>query len=66
MRRRQSPFGRGGERVREAVIVPAARTPIGKAYRGALSDISGPQLAAHTFTGALDRAGVTGTPLPPR
>jgi acetyl-CoA C-acetyltransferase len=52
--------------VREAVIVPAARTPIGEAYRGALSGISGPQLAAHTLTGALQRAGVTGTPLPPR
>jgi acetyl-CoA C-acetyltransferase len=46
--------------VREAVIVSTARTPIGKAYRGTLSDISGPHLAAHALTAALDRAGVTG------
>jgi len=46
--------------VREAVIVSTARTPIGKAYRGTLSDISGPQLAAHALSAALDRAGVTG------
>jgi acetyl-CoA C-acetyltransferase len=46
--------------VRDAVIVSTARTPIGKAYRGTLSDISGPQLAAHALTAALDRAGITG------
>jgi acetyl-CoA C-acetyltransferase len=46
--------------VRDAVIVSTARTPIGKAYRGTLSNISGPQLAAHALTAALDRAGVTG------
>ena len=46
--------------MREAVIVSTARTPIGKAYRGTLSDISGPQLAAHALTAALDRARVTG------
>jgi len=46
--------------MREAVIVSTARTPIGKAYRGTLSDISGPQLAAHALTAALDRAGVDG------
>jgi acetyl-CoA C-acetyltransferase len=46
--------------MREAVIVSTARTPIGKAYRGTLSDISGPQLAAHALTAALGRAGITG------
>ena len=46
--------------MREAVIVSTARTPIGKAYRGTLSDISGPHLAAHALTAALDRAGATG------
>ena len=46
--------------MREAVIVWTTRTPIGKAYRGALSDISGPHLAAHALTGALDPAVVTG------
>jgi acetyl-CoA C-acetyltransferase len=55
MRRRQSPVGRAAERVREAVIVPATRTPAGKADRGALSDISGPQFAAHVLTGVLGR-----------
>jgi acetyl-CoA C-acetyltransferase len=45
--------------MREAVIVSTARTPIGKAYRGTLSDISGPHLAAHALTAALGRAGVT-------
>src|SRR5580692_10243156 len=57
MCRWQSPSGRGDERVREAVIVPTAGTPAGKAYRGALSGISGPQLAAHALTGALDGPG---------
>src|SRR5262249_59064450 len=46
--------------MREAVIVSTARPPIGKAYRGTLSDISGPHLAAHALTAALDRAGATG------
>jgi acetyl-CoA C-acetyltransferase len=44
--------------VREAVIVSTARTSIGKAYRGTLSDISGPHLAAHAPTAALDRADI--------
>jgi hypothetical protein len=39
------------------VIIPTAGTPAGKAYRGALSGISGPQLAAHALTGALDGPG---------
>ena len=46
--------------MREAVIVSTTRTPIGKAYRGALSDISGPQLTAHALTGPRDQAGITG------
>src|SRR5687767_10389164 len=46
--------------MREAVIVATARTPIGKAYRGSLADVPGPQLAAHAIAGALDRAGVAG------
>jgi hypothetical protein len=46
--------------VREAVIVSTTRTPIGKAYRGALSDISGPQLTAQALTGPRDQAGITG------
>lgn len=44
--------------MREAVIVSTARTPIGRAYKGSLSQTSGPELAAHAITGALSRAGI--------
>lgn len=44
--------------MREAVIVSTARTPIGKAYRGAFNDLEGPSLAAHAIRAALERAGV--------
>ena len=40
----------------DAVIVSTARTPIGKAFRGALNLTSGADLAAHAVRGALDRA----------
>ena len=46
--------------MREAVIVSVARTPIGKAYRGAFNDTDAPVLAAHCVTQALARAGVEG------
>jgi acetyl-CoA C-acetyltransferase len=41
-----------------AVIVSTARTPIGKAYRGAFNDTSGPTLAAHVLQHAARRAKV--------
>ncbi|PZN92337.1 MAG: acetyl-CoA C-acyltransferase [Alphaproteobacteria bacterium] len=44
----------------EAVIVSTARTPIGRAYKGALNDTEGPLLAAHVIRAALSRAGVDG------
>ncbi|MEM7407830.1 MAG: acetyl-CoA C-acyltransferase [Pseudomonadota bacterium] len=44
--------------MREAVIVSTARTPIGKAYRGAFNNTEGPTLAAHAITHAIQRAGV--------
>ena len=44
--------------MREAVIVSTARTPIGKAYRGAFNDTQGPTLAAHALRNAVQRAGV--------
>jgi acetyl-CoA C-acetyltransferase len=44
--------------MREAVIVSTARTPIGKAYRGAFNDTQGQALAAHAIRHAIDRAGV--------
>ena len=40
----------------EAVIVSTARTPIGKAYRGALNNTDGPTLAAHVIGEAVRRA----------
>jgi len=44
--------------MREAVIVSAARTPIGKAYRGAFNDLSSPTLAAFAVKAAVKRAGI--------
>ena len=44
--------------MREAVIASTARTPIGKAYRGAFNDLEGPSLASHAVTAALERASV--------
>ena len=44
--------------MREAVIVATARTPIGKAYRGAFNDTDGPTLAATAIEAAVARAGV--------
>lgn len=46
--------------MRDAVIVSTARTPIGKAYRGAFNDTSGQALAAHAITNAVSRAGLEG------
>ncbi|WP_256978591.1 acetyl-CoA C-acyltransferase [Rhodococcus sp. 14-2470-1a] len=43
---------------RQAVIVSTARTPIGKAYRGAFNNTSPQELAAHAITAAVERAGV--------
>ncbi len=44
--------------MREAAIVSTARTPIGKAYRGAFNDLEGPSLASHAVKSALQRASV--------
>jgi acetyl-CoA C-acetyltransferase len=43
-------------KVREAVIVSVARTPIGKAYRGAFNDTSAQELAGHAIAHAVNRA----------
>ena len=42
----------------DAVIVATARTPIGKAHRGALNLTGGADLAAHAIRHALGKAGV--------
>ena len=43
---------------RDAVIVSTARTPIGKAYRGAFNATSGPSLGALSLSAAVARAGI--------
>ena len=42
----------------EAVIVSTARTPIGKAYRGAYNDTEAPILGGHVMNAAVERAGI--------
>jgi acetyl-CoA C-acetyltransferase len=44
--------------MREAVIVSTARTPIGKAYRGAFNNTEAPTLGAHAVKHAVARAGL--------
>ncbi len=46
--------------MREAVIVSTARTPIGKAYRGAFNATPSPTLAGHAIAHAVKRAGLAG------
>ena len=44
--------------MREAVIVSTARTPIGKAYRGAFNNTHGAVLGGHAVKHAVERSGV--------
>jgi len=44
--------------MREAAIVSTARTPIGRAYRGAFNNTEGPTLGGHTIRHAVQRAGL--------
>ena len=44
--------------MREAVIVSTARTPIGKAYRGAFNNTEAPTLGGHAVRHAVERAGI--------
>ena len=44
--------------MREAAIVSTARTPIGKAFRGAFNQTHGATLAGHAIKHAVSRAGV--------
>ncbi len=46
--------------MREAVIVSTARTPIGKAYRGAFNNTHGATMAGHAIRHAVERAGIEG------
>jgi acetyl-CoA C-acetyltransferase len=44
--------------MREAVIVSTARTPIGRAYKGAFNDTHGAVLGGHVIAHAVARAGI--------
>jgi acetyl-CoA C-acetyltransferase len=44
--------------MREAVIVSTARTPIGRAFRGAFNDTQAQMLAGHVVAEAVRRAGI--------
>jgi acetyl-CoA acetyltransferase family protein len=46
--------------MKEAVIVSTARTPIGRAYRGAFNHTKSPTLTAHAIKHAVERSGVEG------
>ncbi len=46
--------------MREAVIVSTARTPIGKAFRGAFNDTQAQTLGGHVIAEAVKRAGIAG------
>ncbi|WP_394647975.1 acetyl-CoA C-acyltransferase [uncultured Sphingomonas sp.] len=46
--------------MRSAVIVSTARTPIGRAYRGAFNNLPSPTLASHAIRAAVERAGIDG------
>lgn len=44
--------------MKEAVIVSTARTPIGRAYKGAFNNLEAPSLAGHAIRAAIERSGV--------
>ncbi len=46
--------------MRDALIVSAARTPIGRAYRGAFNATTGATLGAYSLMAAVERAGIDG------
>ena len=46
--------------MREAVIASTARTPIGKAFRGAFNNTHGAKLGGHVVEHAVSRSGISG------
>jgi acetyl-CoA C-acetyltransferase len=44
--------------MKEAVIVSTARTPIGRAYKGAFNDLEAPTLGGHAIGAAVAKSGV--------
>ena len=57
-RARRQTAAKGRLMMREAVIVSTARTPIGRAYRGAFNDTQAQTLGGHAIEHAVKRAGV--------
>ncbi len=47
--------------MRDAVVVSTARTPIGRAYRGAFNNTNAPTLGGHVIKAAIDRAKIEPT-----
>jgi acetyl-CoA C-acetyltransferase len=47
--------------MKEAVIVSTARTPIGRAFKGAFNNTKSPTLMGHAIKHAVDRAGIEGS-----
>jgi acetyl-CoA C-acetyltransferase len=47
--------------MKDAVIVSVARTPIGRAYRGAFNDTEAPVLGGHVVRAVVERAGIDPT-----
>ena len=46
--------------MKDAVIVSTARTPIGKAFRGAFNNTKAPTMTAMAIKAAVARAGIDG------
>lgn len=46
------------KKTREAVIIAVARTPIGKAYRGAFNDMTAPTMSSFAVEAAVKRSGI--------
>ena len=46
--------------MKDAVIVSTARTPIGRAFKGALNNTKSPTMTGHAIRAAVERAGVDG------
>lgn len=44
--------------MKEAVILSTARTPIGKAFRGAFNNLKSPSMASYAIRAAVERAGI--------
>jgi acetyl-CoA C-acetyltransferase len=55
-----SPHMKKGNTMKEAVIVSTARTPIGRAFKGAFNNTKSPTMTAHAIKHAVERSGIDG------